>query len=519
MRAPNPFVTVALLALLALVIVATQAAAEWPMDGADAAHTGEQRTPVIGPAIQWQYQVDGEVIAPPSTAYGKLFLGTSDGRLVALDEENPTDPLWEVKLGQTISASPLVDSQTVFMPSENVLYAVTISNRSTRWSFEAVGNLRGSPIILDNVIYIGSEDKHVYALDKYSGDLVWSLKLDDVIAASPSVSGLILVVGTESGMVYGINRNQGTEDWRTDLGHGVTTAACIKGGVAMVGTDEGRLHALDMDNGAEKWTYPPKGADELDPILTTPVSSSGLVYFGADGLYCLEVGTGAEVWTFETGDTVRGSPAIVESFLVFGSYDGVVRCIDKNTANVVWRYRTTTSFRSGVTIDYDKAFIGGRDGILYARSILNSQAPVVTGPRTLEAEAHDSVSFAVSASDPEGNMLSYSWNFGDGNTSHEQSPLHEFTEAGEYTVTVTVSDGTKSKKHTIKVTVHPFETDITGGDPEGPSMLIVGGAAAAGVVVVLIIIMFLLLRRRGKGTPDTAEDPESQETVEWEETP
>ncbi|MTK64045.1 MAG: PKD domain-containing protein [Methanobacterium sp.] len=38
-----------------------------------------------------------------------------------------------------------------------------------------------------------------------------------------------------------------------------------------------------------------------------------------------------------------------------------------------------------------------------------------------------------------GNVLSYSWNFGDGNTSTEQNPKHTFNTPGTYTVTLTIT--------------------------------------------------------------------------------
>ncbi len=492
----NPFVLLAVaIAFLAVLALASTTTAEWPMEGGNGAHTGEQASGAIGPSEQWEYETGSELIAAPSTAYGKLFLGTSDGMLVVLDEMDGHE-LWTIDLEGTIMATPLVESQTVYVPSGHVLYAFAISNRSVKWSFEAVGDLRASPVLLDNLVYIGSEDKRVYALDKYTGDLVWSLKLDDVVAASPSIDGLTLVVGTESGTVFGIHSLQGEETWRSDLGSPVSTAACIDRDTAMVGTYGGRVYALDLDDGEQIWSFPPKGSLALDPILTTPVTSSGLAYFGSDSLYCVEVGSGADVWSYETGDSVRGSPAIVDNYIVFGCYDGMVRCIDKTTANVVWRFKTDTVFRSGVCIDYDKAYVGGRDGILYARSILNRQAPTVTGPYTIEAEAHDSIEFSVTANDPEGNLLSYSWDFGDGNRSSERDPLHEYPVAGTYTITVTVSDGTMTKKHSITVTVHPFESRVTGGDEEGMPVAIVAGGAIA-VVGVIIVVLLLFLKRRG----------------------
>ena len=516
----NPFVLLAAaITFLAVLALASTTTAEWPMEGGDAAHTGEQSSGVIGPSEQWEYDTGSELIAAPSTAYGKLYLGTSEGKLVVLDEMDGHE-LWAIELGDTIMATPLVESQTVFVPSGNVLYAVAISNRTVKWSFEVVGDLRASPVLMENLVYIGSEDKRVYALDKYTGDLVWSLKLDDVVAASPSIDGLTLVVGTVSGSVYGIHSLQGDEIWRSDLGSPVSTAACIDRDAAMIGTYGGRVYALDLDDGEQKWMYPPKGALALDPILTTPVTSSGLAYFGSDALYCVEAGSGAEVWSFATDDSVRGSPAIVDTYLVFGCYDGMVRCIDKTTANVVWRFETDTVFRSAVSIDYDKAYVGGRDGTLYARTILNRQAPTVTGPYTIEAEAHDSIEFSVTAKDPEGNLLSYSWDFGDGNRSSERDPLHEYPVAGTYTITVTVSDGTMTKKHSITVTVHPFESQVTGGDEEGMPVAIVAGGATAVVAVIIVVLLLPLKRRGGKGEPEpTASGTPEGDYEEFDSTP
>ncbi len=43
--------------------------------------------------------------------------------------------------------------------------------------------------------------------------------------------------------------------------------------------------------------------------------------------------------------------------------------------------------------------------------------------------------------DPDGDPLTYEWDFGDGNTSTEVSPTHTYDTAGTYTATLTVSDG------------------------------------------------------------------------------
>ena len=52
-----------------------------------------------------------------------------------------------------------------------------------------------------------------------------------------------------------------------------------------------------------------------------------------------------------------------------------------------------------------------------------------------------SVTFSTTVSDPEGDVLSYSWQFDDGHSSAEANPQHTFTNKGKYVVRLTVSDG------------------------------------------------------------------------------
>jgi PKD repeat protein len=83
------------------------------------------------------------------------------------------------------------------------------------------------------------------------------------------------------------------------------------------------------------------------------------------------------------------------------------------------------------------------------------------------------VAFAVTASDPDGTIDSYSWDFGDQHTSQEQNPSHVYTLPGTYTATVTVTDNDgNTDSDTVQVTVTsvtpaaPTNLTATGGDTQ-----------------------------------------------------
>jgi len=67
---------------------------------------------------------------------------------------------------------------------------------------------------------------------------------------------------------------------------------------------------------------------------------------------------------------------------------------------------------------------------------------------------------AGSSSDEDGNIASYSWDFGDGIVESGETLSHEYTETGSYTVTLRVTDNdSDSARDTLNITVTPAEVD------------------------------------------------------------
>jgi PKD repeat protein len=69
---------------------------------------------------------------------------------------------------------------------------------------------------------------------------------------------------------------------------------------------------------------------------------------------------------------------------------------------------------------------------------------------------------SAGTTDPEGQPLTYSWNFGDGTTSTSANPSHTYTAAGSYTAQLTASDGTTNAiSSTLNITVSAAQTNQT----------------------------------------------------------
>jgi len=97
-----------------------------------------------------------------------------------------------------------------------------------------------------------------------------------------------------------------------------------------------------------------------------------------------------------------------------------------------------------------------------------------------ETTVNEPVRFRSTASDPDGDALTFLWEFGDGTTSHDQNPTHYYTKAGTYTVTLRVSDGISQETRTNVVSVN----ESTGAGLDSGML-----AFSVCIVVVLIIVV------------------------------
>ena len=93
--------------------------------------------------------------------------------------------------------SPTVTNGVVYAGSnDDHIYALDAETGALLWGFETGGGIRSSPTVANDIVYVGSNDNHVYALDASTGDLLWSHDTADWVQYSPTVKDGVVYLET-----------------------------------------------------------------------------------------------------------------------------------------------------------------------------------------------------------------------------------------------------------------------------------------------------------------------------------
>jgi|GEM_PF-498860 len=198
------------------------------------------------------------------------------------------------------------------------------------WKFKTEGSIVSSPVIYKGILYFGSGDYYVYAIDSLTGELKWKFKTNGRIDASPVV-------------------------WE---------------GTVYAGSLDGNLYALDA-TGKLKWKF-----EALGSIASSPVVEHGLVFFGSTGgfIYALNATTGEKEWVFKTGGKVEASPAVYGQLLIAGSYDGKVYALGAKSGALIWTFDAGESITSGsVVVDSGAVYVIVGAKYLYALDVTKGE--------------------------------------------------------------------------------------------------------------------------------------------------
>jgi|GEM_PF-229585 len=254
---------------------------------------------------------------------------------------------WKFTTGDAVTSSPAISDGVIYCGSKDgKLYAINAPSGEKLWEYSTENSTESSPAVFDGVVYIGSDDKNVYAINASSGKKLWSFATGGLVRSSPSVYDGVVYIGSDDGNLYALSASSGEEIWEYLAGgSAIRSTPAISEGIVYSGNMLGGVYAVSAKTGEEKWI-----TCVADYIKSSPVVYDGNVYIGygynggdgdlydSGGVCKLTCKNGNLLWSHDTYGRVNSIPAIYDGHLFFGEASGLFHDLNCTNGKELWSY-------------------------------------------------------------------------------------------------------------------------------------------------------------------------------------
>jgi outer membrane protein assembly factor BamB len=358
----------------------------------DAEHSGSYRDE--GPRqfhrVKWKFPTGDRIVSSAVYSNGAIYFGGDDGNVYAVDAAEGRQ-LWKRRTGGPVAATPAIAGGVLYVGSyDGKFYALDVRTGVPRWKFATGGERRfeakglhgmqpktqtiadpfdvylSSPVLGGGLVYFGSGDGSVYALDAVSGDLKWKFSTGDVVHASPAYADGVVFFGSWDSYFYAVDALTGKEKWRFHGGEdpvmhnqvGFQSSPAVVNGVVYTGCRDSNLYAIDAATGKEKWHFNNGGSW----VISSPAVTQGKVIFGTSdsSLYLvLDAETGKPIVQQQGKAYVFSSPSVAGKSVFIGILNGTLEARDLDSGTLLWEFYTEASKRNdGWILTADRQFNG-----------------------------------------------------------------------------------------------------------------------------------------------------------------
>ncbi len=280
--------------------------------------------------------------------------------------EDDVQELWSFECEDEIRGSPILYQDVIYIGCyDNNLYALDAQTGEFLWKYATEGGITGRPAAEDGVILIGSEDHRLHAVTARGGKIVWTYYTEGPIRSSPTISHGHVFFGSDDAYLHVINSLNGRRVWRAEANAPIWSTPLVQEERVYFGCESGDFYCYDF-RGEMKWRKKVKRA-----VTSSAIIFDGLIYFGSKDwtLYALEVENGWQVWRFRMGGPTISTPSTAEDKIFIGCGDNNIYAVHARQAREVWRFPTEHQVTSSPTVFEDSLYCGSVDGYLYCLDI------------------------------------------------------------------------------------------------------------------------------------------------------
>ncbi len=270
---------------------------------------------------------------------------------------------WSLSTFAPVLGGAAIVGGVVYVGSENgSMYALNAANGKVGWRVD-VGHVSSTPAVANGVVYVSTASP-VVAMKASTGEVLWRFyTYYGSFHSSPVVAnGVVYVASNSTAIVYALDAATGAELWSFHSSNRIDSSPAVVDGVVYIASFDGYLYALDAANGTELWRF------AAGTSSSSPAVADGVVYLGTyyDGLLAIDAATGAELWRNPLAGNIFGSAAVANGVVYVGSGNGYLYAVDAATGTELWSFQTLNEIVYSPTVANGAVFIMSFDNTFYA---------------------------------------------------------------------------------------------------------------------------------------------------------
>jgi outer membrane protein assembly factor BamB len=253
----------------------------------------------------WSFATDGPVDGNPTVAGGVAYVGSSDGRL----------------------------------------YAVNVGTGLLAWSCQ-VPDVTVAPTVAAGVVCaagpppgISEDTSDFYAINAGSGTLAWQLPIESTTLDSVqnwAIDGSNVIVPTQAGPLQAYDAATGAQGMAYTTAQGFSGTIAAAGGIIYAIDLAGTLYAISASSGITQWH---SSVLQDGPGGASLVLAGGTLYMGAGTggtLFSLNAGTGAVNWAHKVDEYLMSTPVIADGVVYVITTSGQLQAFAAADASKLW---------------------------------------------------------------------------------------------------------------------------------------------------------------------------------------
>ncbi len=165
--------------------------------------------------LSWSYETDEALWAAPASDGTNLYVASMDHSLYALDPQAGT-LLWSVDLGTSLPNPPAFDGEgRLYLGTFNgEILALDSANGDVLWRTPTQDWVWASPTVADGVVYAGDISGNLYAIEAATGEVLWRASGEGAVTGAPLLVGETVYFVAETDGLIAIHAADGVVSWR-----------------------------------------------------------------------------------------------------------------------------------------------------------------------------------------------------------------------------------------------------------------------------------------------------------------